>query len=244
MERPKRHKLFLAITLGIIGISFSACLFLLFFNHKTSTPVVQTSDYVTNTDTTINNTVIETTDPETTPTTSAESAKLGNCTQKYGNLMLINPVFTVSTDYITLRKTELIDITEKYGIREGKATNGTPYLDSEAAEHLNTMLSDSQSYAKNETGENHEMTTRSCFRLAGTNCGRLCYKTGTSDHQSGLTCDLIDYAYGDDLDTDKYSTHKEWQWLKANSYKYGFIDRFPEEWAGGSMSQPINITED
>ena len=35
----------------------------------------------------------------------------------------------------------------------------------------------------------------------------------------------------------------DWQWLKANSYKYGFIDRFPEAWAGGSMSDPLNVDE-
>ena len=35
----------------------------------------------------------------------------------------------------------------------------------------------------------------------------------------------------------------EWQWLKENSYKYGFIDRFPEAWAGGSMLEPLNVDE-
>ncbi len=30
---------------------------------------------------------------------------------------------------------------------------------------------------------------------------------------------------------------------EENSYKYGFIDRYPEEWAGGSMTQPLNVDE-
>jgi len=87
----------------------------------------------------------------------------------------------------------------------------------------------------------HTMVTRSCYRARGTTCGRLCAKTGTSDHHTGLTCDLVDSSYGTDLDTSKYNDHKEWQWLRENSYKYGFIDRFPEAWAGGPMSQPINV---
>ena len=85
------------------------------------------------------------------------------------------------------------------------------------------------------------MVTRSCYRARGTSCGRLCAKTGTSDHHTGLTCDLIDPKYGTELDTDYYKNHKEWQWLRENSYKYGFIDRFPAAWAGGSMSEPLNV---
>ena len=87
----------------------------------------------------------------------------------------------------------------------------------------------------------HEMGTRSCFRAKGTNCGRLCAKTGTSDHHTGLTCDLIDKSYGTELNTNDYEQHKEWQWLRENSYKYGFIDRFPQEWAGGPMTAPLNV---
>ena len=54
---------------------------------------------------------------------------------------------------------------------------------------------------------------------------------------------MIDPVYGTSLDTDTYNAHVEWQWLKANSYKYGFIDRFPEAWAGGPMSEPLNVDE-
>ena len=87
----------------------------------------------------------------------------------------------------------------------------------------------------------HTLETLSCFRAVGTNCGRLCAATGTSDHHTGLTCDLVDPVYGVSLDTSTYDSHPDWQWLKANSYKYGFIDRFPEAWAGGSMSEPLNV---
>lgn len=167
------------------------------------------------------------------------SAALGNCTMNYGNLMLINPVFTVTTDYIARRRLELIDLTDTYGIKEYKSSNGKPLLDSEAATHLSEMLTD---YKNEHPG--HEMGTRSCFRAQGTNCGRLCYKTGTSDHHTGLTCDLIDQSYGSKLDTSHYDKHPEWQWLHENSYKYGFIDRFISEWSGGPMSQPVNINEE
>ena len=152
-----------------------------------------------------------------------------NCTTNFGNLMLINPNFTVSTDFISARKSELISLSNTYGIREGNAGNGDNLLDAEAASHLHEMLDD---YQNSYPG--HEITTRSCFRSVGTTCGRLCYTTGTSDHHTGYTCDLVDDSYGDALDTSALDNHPEWQWLYSNSYKYGFISRFPYEWCGGN----------
>lgn len=170
-------------------------------------------------------------------TVSQPTQTLGNCTMALGNLMLINPNFRVGQDFINNRRGQLISVSQTYGIPEyNRATNGDNLLTAEAAQHLAQML---QAYEEAYPG--HKMGTRSCFRAKGTSCGRLCAATGTSDHHTGLTCDLIDTAYGASLDTDDYGRHVEWQWLKANSYKYGFIDRFPEAWAGGSMSEPLNV---
>lgn len=178
--------------------------------------------------------------PETLePTASGVKFQGQNYTLVFGRLMLINPVFTVGTDFIAARRGELVDMTTEYGVIEGVAGNGRPLLDPEAAPHLAEIIRDYQA-----AYPGHNLETRSCFRAVGTNCGRLCYATGTSDHHTGYTCDLIDPAYGTELDTDLLAQHPEWQWLKENSWKYGFIDRFPSEWAGGPMSEPINITAD
>jgi D-alanyl-D-alanine carboxypeptidase len=160
----------------------------------------------------------------------------GNCTEKYGHLMLINPNFTVSTSWIDARRSGLVSISKTYGIIEGNRGNGDNLLDAEAAKHMNDMVN-----AYKEYNVGHTMETRSCYRARGTSCGRLCYATGTSDHHTGFTCDLLDPQYGTELNTGDFANHKEWQWLKENSYKYGFIDRFPVEWAGGSMTEPVNV---
>lgn len=170
------------------------------------------------------------------PITNAVS---NNPTISFGRLMLINPNFMVESEFIAARKAELISLSSTYGIRELHSHNGDNLMDREAAEYLNKMLTD---YTIANPG--HSMQTVSCFREVGTSCGRLCMPTGASDHHTGLTCDLIDPSYGTSLDTATYDQHDEWQWLKANSYKYGFIDRFPEEWAGGPMSEPMNINAD
>lgn len=165
-------------------------------------------------------------------------APSSNCTINFGKLMLINPNFTVEDSFISARRDELVSISSLYGIVEGNAYNGDNLLDSEAAAHINDMIN---AYKAEYPG--HTIETRSCFRSVGTKCGRLCAATGASDHHTGLTCDLLDPVYGTSLDTDDYQEHIEWQWLKANSYKYGFIDRFPEAWAGGPMSEPLNVDE-
>ncbi len=163
----------------------------------------------------------------------------GNCTAKYGNLMLINPNFTVDEDFIAARRNQLISVSHTYGIPEyNPGGNGDNLMLPEAAERLNAMIK-----AYKAANPDHEIGTYSCFRARGTTCGRLCAATGASDHHTGLTCDLIDLQYGSTLTTDDYANHKEWQWLRENSYKYGFIDRFPEAWAGGSMSEPLNVDE-
>ncbi len=169
------------------------------------------------------------------PVTNVPSS---NCTIKYGYLMLINPNFTVDTSFIDARRGELVSISSLYGIKEGNPYNGDNLLDAEAAEHINEMI---KAYEAEYPG--HTFVTRSCYRARGTTCGRLCAATGASDHHTGLTCDLLDPAYGTSLDTDTLGQHIDWQWLKTNSYKYGFIDRFPEAWAGGPMSEPLNVDE-
>ena len=166
------------------------------------------------------------------------NATTSNCTARYGTLMLINPNFTVEDDFITARHDELISLSTTYGIQELNAWNGDNLIDEEAGSHLNEMLT-----AYKTDYPEHEMQTVSCFRSQGTNCGRLCMPTGASDHHTGLACDLVDVSYGSSLDSNTYDSHPDWQWLRANSYKYGFIDRFPENWSGGSMDAPMNVDE-
>lgn len=191
----------------------------------------------------IENTIEPTVEPTIEPTKEPEVVYVNNydsnnCTTAYNELMLINANYEVSLDFIEQRKNELVDITALYGIYEAGG-NGTPYLDEQAAIHLNDMVNDYRS-----TYEGHDLQTLSCFRSQGTTCGRMCAATGSSDHHSGYTCDLVDPSYGTRLNSDLLDEHEEWKWLIDNSYKYGFILRFPANWAGGSMDEPLNVNEE
>ena len=48
-------------------------------------------------------------------------------------------------------------------------------------------------------------------------------RPGHSEHQTGLAVDVADLS----LDYDNFESTKECNWMKDNSYKYGFILRYP-----------------
>jgi LAS superfamily LD-carboxypeptidase LdcB len=49
-------------------------------------------------------------------------------------------------------------------------------------------------------------------------------RAGHSEHQTGLAVDIADLT----LDYDNFESTKEFIWMKNNSYKYGFILRYPK----------------
>lgn len=59
----------------------------------------------------------------------------------------------------------------------------------------------------------------------GTYYAELCSaRPGHSEHQTGLSVDIADLS----LDYDNFENTKEFNWVKNNAYKYGFILRYPK----------------
>lgn len=50
---------------------------------------------------------------------------------------------------------------------------------------------------------------------------------GTSEHETGLSLDIVSKSY--QVLDQKQETTKEQNWLKENSYKYGFVLRYPKD---------------
>lgn len=61
-------------------------------------------------------------------------------------------------------------------------------------------------------------------------------KAGHSEHQTGLSVDVMGY----NNDYDQFEKSKEFDWMKNNSYKYGFILRYPKgkEYITGFKYEP------
>ena len=57
--------------------------------------------------------------------------------------------------------------------------------------------------------------------------GKVVAYPGTSEHQLGLALDIVDVSY-QQLDTEQENTPVQ-QWLMKNSWKYGFVLRYPAD---------------
>jgi len=54
-------------------------------------------------------------------------------------------------------------------------------------------------------------------------------KAGASDHQTGLGCDIVSYAWRDKGMTKAFGKTTEAQWMAAHCAEYGFIIRYPAD---------------
>ena len=53
-------------------------------------------------------------------------------------------------------------------------------------------------------------------------------KPGASDHQTGLGCDIVSYAWRSKSMNSSFSKTAEAQWMAAHCAEYGFIIRYPK----------------
>lgn len=144
------------------------------------------------------------------------------------NLLLVNPWNSLPKDF----DVELVSI-----------GNGH-YIDERAYDDLQTMLKDAKkagmsmfvcsSYrtnAKQTTLYNNKIKYYQnqgySKKRAQEKAGTWVARPGTSEHQLGLALDIVSTSYTN-LDKKQERT-KEQKWLMANSYKYGFILRYPSD---------------
>ena len=138
------------------------------------------------------------------------------------NLTIVNKYYKLDEKY----EPELVKINSKYAINERQL------LTQEAKEAFEKMCEEARnndiyiysgsayrSYSYQNTLYNNRVKTDG---LEYTN--KTAAKAGYSEHQLGLALDILNknFQY---LDSDD----KEYQWLIENSYKYGFILRYPKD---------------
>ena len=65
-------------------------------------------------------------------------------------------------------------------------------------------------------------------------------RPGFSEHQLGYSIDLTN---GESVPFEEFHNTKEYEWLKDNAYKYGFILRYPKdkEYITGYIFEPWHI---
>lgn len=144
------------------------------------------------------------------------------------NLILANPWNKIPEDFTV----ELADI------------GGGQMVDARIVNELNQMMSDLRtaghsafvcsSYRTNQKQTNLYTNEVNEYRSMGysdedaaVEAGKWVAVPGTSEHQTGLAVDIMS-SYYLVLDKGQEDTAEQ-QWLMANSYKYGFILRYPSD---------------
>ena len=132
---------------------------------------------------------------------------------------------------------------EDYTVELKKLPNGLQ-VDARIYDDLTAMLSDCRkaglrplvcsAYRSSETQTRLYNNKIARLRAAGYSkeaaireAGRWVAVPGTSEHQTGLAVDLVD-ANMQDL-TDEQEKTETQKWLMANSWRYGFIHRYPND---------------
>lgn len=75
--------------------------------------------------------------------------------------------------------------------------------------------------------EYQEQVLKSLIEKKGEEAYRLVALPGSSEHQTGLAMDIA-YMKNGIYSDDVKDSDKEVEWMKKNSYKYGFILRYPK----------------
>lgn len=141
------------------------------------------------------------------------------------NLILVNRNNALSGNY---RPKDLVTVNVRF-YRTASAEEKT--MRKEAAEALEKLFRTAQNegielyglngYRSYETQKN--LYNKDCRTKGQSYADQYDAKPGQSEHQTGLAMDVTNktYSYG-------FQTTREGRWLAKNSYKYGFILRYPE----------------
>ena len=154
--------------------------------------------------------------------------------EKYEYVYLVNPTHTLASDYVPA---DLIDCghTRKDGrdtqkMREAAAKALQAFLSEGAKNGVTDVTVTSayrsysyQNYLFNMYCDEHQYkfaTREECEKYVLT----FSTKPGTSEHQSGLCCDMHNIPAADV----SFAEKAEAKWLAENCYRFGFILRYPE----------------
>ena len=143
--------------------------------------------------------------------------------------VLVNRAFLLPEDYIpeALRKVKIVFDT--------KLDSEKKYLRGEAALQLEKMVKDAKkkkiklvgvsgyrSYARQKA-----VFEQSAAAHGKDHADKYCAIPGSSEHQTGLAIDISTPKIANVLE-EKFADTKAGKWVEKNSYKYGFVVRYPK----------------
>ena len=154
---------------------------------------------------------------------SAFYSNIKNTDTTKGNLILVNKTYKLPNDYQVgdLKSIDLEFANEGHKLVEDAYNHYIEMAKAAKKEGLNLLVTSSyrdynfQNNLYNNYIKEHGKEEADTFSA----------RPGHSEHQTGLAIDIVTK----DSDFDSFEDTDEFEWLLENSYKYGFILRYPEE---------------
>ena len=159
-----------------------------------------------------------------------------NPEDRNGYLILVNNDNTIDETYLPEDLTDLVDTrkdgrnVQKMRLYAAKSLEAL-YIEMRAAGYKDVSVTSayrSYTYQKSlfNTYTNNEMAKNPSLTLAQAQAITATYsaRPGTSEHQTGLCCDMHNLGAADVA----FARKAAYTWLKDNAWKFGFILRFPE----------------
>lgn len=160
--------------------------------------------------------------------TSTENTTSAAITLEDWNLVLVNPWNPLSDDF----SVTLTQLKNGHAIDERAYPDLQDMMDAARAEGLSPLICSSyRTYEKQQLLYNNKvneyLNQGYSLEEAKSEAGKWVAVPGTSEHHTGLAVDIVstDYQLLDEAQEDT----AEQKWLMKNSYKYGFILRYPNE---------------
>ena len=149
-----------------------------------------------------------------------------NCLFVDSNIMLVNKSFKIDNNYTP---NNLVSLEIYPTINYVKRTNETMLLDTETLNYFYKMhlaaLNDNIELIIYSGYRTYEKQYHLYYDINKQN-DNYSAKPGYSEHHTGKAIDISDSIHGLTLN---FSYSKTYMWLMSNSYKYGFILRYPKD---------------
>lgn len=159
-----------------------------------------------------------------------------NPADRDGYLILVNNDNTIDESYLPGDLTDLADTrkdgrnTQKMRLAAAKSLEAL-YIEMRAAGYTDVSVTSAyrsysyqsslfNMYTNNEMAKNPSLTLAEAQAITATYSAR----PGTSEHQTGLCCDMHNLGSADVA----FAKKEAYTWLSDNAWKFGFILRFPE----------------
>lgn len=144
------------------------------------------------------------------------------------NYVLVNKHFCLDKDYVPYN---LINLSDNKSIDYIVRDNEDMLLDNEVFYNLKLMFDDAKEMGLNLTlFSGYRSYDKQSYLYYSKHKENDYYsaRPGHSEHQTGLAVDISTRIIGL---TDNFKDSDEYKWLSENSYKYGFIERYKDEYS-------------